>query len=124
MSLHASATCYFHVREAGVQGTKLPPLNTTKRKRRSVHRTSTRSYTHMLLLLSSCHLWSGCHHLIHQICHIDLFLLTGHLLGDEICFMNSICVRMCVCIVRVLKYKSSKFSYVDNHQRWLGGVLC
>lgn len=51
----------------------------------------------MLLLLSSCHLWSGCDHPIHQICQIDLFLLTGHVLGDGIYFMNSFC-----CAVRIL----------------------
>lgn len=73
------------------------PLWMQQRKRLWVHKATTLSYTHMLLLLSSSHLWSGCDHPIHQICQIDLFLLTGHVLGDEICFMNSFCcvARLC-----------------------------
>ena len=93
-SLHVSPNLMGGVLYVKLQGPgrKTNPAWIQWWKRLLVHEAATLSYTHMLLLLSSCHLWSGCHHPIHQICQRDRFLLTGHVSGDGICFINSFSV--------------------------------
>lgn len=100
LSLRVSlnVVCFFCTWSWGPQGTN----EYNDEKRLTVHEATLLSYTHMLLLLSSCHLWSGCHHPIHQICHIDLSLLTGHVFGDGICFMNSFCAVLSFVMLEAL----------------------
>lgn len=73
---------------------KASPFEYNKEKCLQHIKKTSQSYTHMLLLLSCSHLRSGRHHLIQQICQIDLFLLHGF--SGGICFLTLLSCELSV----------------------------